>query len=252
VDEALAMRTIARLRYVTAAALLALGVGGTHAALAASAPRVASGTAVDSAVAEASGRFAIPPNWIRAVMQVESGSDPHALSPKGAIGLMQIMPATWAALRQRYHLGSDPFDTHDNILAGTALLRELYDRFGAGGFLAAYNAGPSRYLAFLTQGLPLKVETQLYLAKLARLLPDTEIGRAISAPSAPQDWHSAPLFAANRPASDGPVWAAARPDKPSAAVPAAAISNNPPGATPSRLAPNAAGLFAALTAAVTP
>ena len=75
-------------------------------------------------------------------MQVESGGNLRALSPKGAIGLMQIMPLTWEALRQRYRLGADPYDAHDNILAGTALLRELYDRFGAGGFLAAYNAGP--------------------------------------------------------------------------------------------------------------
>jgi len=246
------MRQFASLRYVAATALLAFAVGGAHAAPTASAPPAADGSGTEAAIAEASSRFAIPPSWIRAVIQVESSGNPLALSPKGAIGLMQIMPATWATLQQHYHLGGDPYDPHDNVLAGTALLRELYDRFGAGGFLAAYNAGPSRYLALLTQGLPLKAETQLYLAKLARLLPDTEIGRTISAPSVPQDWHSAPLFAASWPASDRPVWAAARPDKPSAAVPAAAASNIPPGATPPRFAPNAAGLFAALTAAVTP
>jgi len=235
-----------------ATALLALGVGAAHAAPTASAPAVSGDTRIESAVAEASKRFAIPPGWIRAVMQVESGGNPHALSPKGAIGLMQIMPATWAQLQQRYHLGSDPYDPRDNILGGTALLRELYDRFGAGGFLAAYNAGPSRYRAFLTQGLPLKVETQLYLAKLARLLPDGQIGRALSALSIAQDWRSASLFAASWPASEGPLLAAARPGNPSAAVPAAAASNNLSGATPPHLTPNAAGLFAALTAAVTP
>jgi hypothetical protein len=246
------MIPLAILRHATATVLLALGVGAAHAAPTAPAPAVSGGTRVESAVAEASSRFAIPPGWIRAVMQVESGGNLLALSPKGAIGLMQIMPATWAALQQRYHLGSDPYDPRDNILGGTALLRELYDRFGAGGFLAAYNAGPSRYLAFLTQGLPLKVETQLYLAKLARLLPDAEVGRAISAPSLPQAWRSAPLFAASWPAAETPVWAATRPDKSSAGVPAAAAPNNLRGATPPRLAPNAAGLFAALTAAVTP
>jgi hypothetical protein len=246
------MRRLAILRYATATVLLALGVGAARAAPTAPAPAVSGGTRIESAVAEASSRFAVPPAWIRAVMQVESGGNPLALSPKGAIGLMQIMPATWAALQQRYHLGSDPYDPRDNILGGAALLRELYDRFGAGGFLAAYNAGPSRCLAFLTQGLPLKVETQHYLAKLARLLPDTEIGRAVPVSSVPQDWRSAPLFAASWPGSEGPVWAATRPEKHSAAVPAAAASNNLPGATPSRLAPNAAGLFAALTAAVTP
>ncbi len=247
------MIPLAILRYATATVLLALGVGAAHAAPDAPAPADSGGTRVESAVAEASSRFAVPPAWIRAVMQVESGGNPLALSPKGAIGLMQIMPATWAALQQRYHLGSDPYDPRDNILGGTALLRELYDRFGAGGFLAAYNAGPSRYLAFLTQGLPLKVETQLYLAKLARLLPDGEIGRAILAPSLPQDWRSATLFAASWPASAGPVWAAVRPGNPSAAVPsAAAKSNGQSSTTPPRFAPNSAGLFAALTAAVTP
>ena len=246
------MRSFACLRYASAVALLALGGGAAHAAPPAAAPAIAGNPAIEAAIAEAASRFAIPPSWIRAVMQVESSGNPLALSPKGAIGLMQIMPATWAGLQQRYHLGSDPYDPHDNILAGTALLRELHDRFGAGGFLAAYNAGPSRYRAFLTQGLPLKVETQLYLAKLARLLPDGQIGRTLSALSIAQDWRSASLFAASWPASEGPVWAAARPGNPSTAVPAAAASNNLPGAAQPRLAPESAGLFAALTAAVTP
>ena len=76
-------------------------------------------------------------------MRVESTNDPHALSPKGAMGLMQIMPKTWQELRARYGLGADPYEPRDNILAGAAYLRELHDRFGSPGFLAAYNAGPS-------------------------------------------------------------------------------------------------------------
>ena len=96
-------------------------------------------------VAEASQRFGIPASWIRAVMRAESFGDVRALSPKGAMGLMQIMPATWAGLRLRYGLGADPYDAHDNIIAGAAYLRELHDRYGAPGFLAAYNAGPARY-----------------------------------------------------------------------------------------------------------
>ena len=60
---------------------------------------------------------------------------------------MQIMPQTWAELRARYGLGTDPYDPHDNILAGAAYIRELHDRYGAPGFLAAYNAGPGRYEA---------------------------------------------------------------------------------------------------------
>jgi soluble lytic murein transglycosylase-like protein len=51
--------------------------------------------------------------------------------------LMQVMPAAWAALRSRYGLGADPYDAHDNILTGAAYLRELQDRYGSPGFLAA-------------------------------------------------------------------------------------------------------------------
>jgi len=68
-------------------------------------------------IAEASRRFGIPERWIRAVMRVESRGQVKAVSPKGAIGLMQIMPDTWAGLRLRYRLGRDPRDPRDNILA---------------------------------------------------------------------------------------------------------------------------------------
>ncbi|GIQ75471.1 hypothetical protein BraRD5C2_39120 [Bradyrhizobium sp. RD5-C2] len=82
---------------------------------------------------------------------------------------MQIMPATWAELRERYNLGNDPYDPHDNILAGTAYLRELLDRYGSPGVFAAYNAGPSRYEEHLIGG-SLPDETRAYVAKLANLL----------------------------------------------------------------------------------
>ena len=121
-------------------------------------------------VAEASHRFAIPSSWIRAVMRVESLGDPLALSPKGAMGLMQIMPDTWSELRSRYGLGADPYDPHDNIMAGAAYLRELHDRYGERGFLAAYNAGPSRYEDHLATGRPLPSETLLYMAAVASLV----------------------------------------------------------------------------------
>jgi hypothetical protein len=85
------------------------------------------------------------------------------------MGLMQIMPATWAELRERYNLGNDPYDPHDNILAGTAYLRELLDRYGSPGVFAAYNAGPSRYEQYLAGGT-LPDETRAYVAKLANLL----------------------------------------------------------------------------------
>lgn len=115
---------------------------------------------------EASRHFGVPTHWICAVLDVESAGDVRATSPKGAMGLMQILPETWDELRLRYHLGNDPYDPHDNILAGTAYLRELYDRYGSPGFLAAYNAGPARYEEHL-DGRRLPAETQTYLAKLA-------------------------------------------------------------------------------------
>ena len=99
-------------------------------------------------------------------MRVESANDVRAISRKGAMGLMQIMPATWADLRARHHLGSDPYDPRDNILAGVAYLRELHDRYGSPGFLAAYNAGPGRYEEYLS-GRPLPAETRAYVATLA-------------------------------------------------------------------------------------
>jgi Transglycosylase SLT domain len=121
-------------------------------------------------VTEAAQRFRIPESWIRAVMRVESFGDARAVSPKGAIGLMQVMPKTYAELRVRHRLGANPCDPHDNILAGAAYLREMLDRYGAPGFLAAYNVGPARYDEHLIKGRPLPGETQDYVAKLAPMI----------------------------------------------------------------------------------
>src|SRR4051794_20560530 len=117
-------------------------------------------------VSEAAQRFRIPERWITSVMRVESTFDVRATSPVGAMGLMQVMPQTYAGLRRRYGLGNDPYHPSNNILAGAAYLREMYDRFGPGGFLAAYNAGPGRYQEHLTDGRPLPLETRDYVAKL--------------------------------------------------------------------------------------
>ena len=81
-------------------------------------------------IAEASQRFGIPEHWIRAVLRVESAGDVRAISSAGAMGLMQVMPDTWAGLRRRHGLGRDPYDPRDNIFAGTAYLREMWDRYG--------------------------------------------------------------------------------------------------------------------------
>jgi len=121
-------------------------------------------------VSEASKRFVVPEHWIRALMHIESGGKPQARSSKAAMGLMQIMPRTWAELRTRYRLGADPYDPHDNIQAGAAYIRELHDRYGVPGFLAAYNAGPRRYERHLATGRPLPDETQAYVATLAPVI----------------------------------------------------------------------------------
>lgn len=147
-------------------------------------------------VSEAASRFAIPALWIDAVMQAESFGDVAATSPQGAMGLMQIMPATWADLRKRYGLGANPYDPHDNILAGAAYLRELYDRYGADGFLAAYNAGPARYEKYLETGQALPSETLTYIAKVIRWIGlNASGGRVQDASFFPSRLASAPFAA---------------------------------------------------------
>ncbi|PPQ34740.1 lytic transglycosylase domain-containing protein [Rhodopila globiformis] len=132
-------------------------------------------------IREASGRFGIPQQWIRSVMRQESGGQEDVTSWAGAIGLMQVMPDTYDGLRERYDLGDDPFDPHNNILAGTAYLREMYDRYGAPGFLAAYNAGPNRVDRYLSYGTPLPDETVNYVAAIA---PNLGPGTPMSGPLA--------------------------------------------------------------------
>lgn len=121
-------------------------------------------------VAEASLRFGIPEHWIYAVIRIESAGRIDAVSRAGAMGLMQLMPATWARQRARFGLGGDPFGPRDNILAGTSYLREMYDLYGAPGFLAAYNAGPGRYEAWRAGRRRLPLETRRYIARIAPLL----------------------------------------------------------------------------------
>lgn len=145
-------------------------------------------------VAEAAQRFRIPERWIRAVMRVESAGRVRAVSSAGAMGLMQIMPDTWAGLRLRHRLGRDPFDPRANILGGTAYLREMYDRFGSPGFLAAYNAGPARYQQHLDSGRPLPRETRRYMATLLPMIGLAPPNRAATVVSPPPDWREAPLF----------------------------------------------------------
>ncbi len=142
--------------------------------------QTASAAPFDTYVTEAATRANIPPAWITAVMRAESQGDASAVSPKGAMGLMQIMPDTWRELRAALNLGADPYDPHDNIVAGAAYLRRLHDRYGDAGFLAAYNAGPGRYEQFLTAGKTLPDETKKYVARVTRLLRGEAIGSTLS------------------------------------------------------------------------
>jgi len=145
-------------------------------------------------VREAAQRFGVPASWIGAVMAIESGGDVRALSFAGAMGLMQIMPETWAGLRVRHGLGDDPYDPRDNILAGAAYLRELHERYGSPGFLAAYNAGPGRYDEHLATGRALPYETQLYVATLAPLIGERPADDIVTAGRRIVPWQEAPLF----------------------------------------------------------
>jgi len=149
-------------------------------------------------IAEAAQRFGIPAPWIVAVMRAESANDPRAVSHAGAMGLMQVMPGTWAALRARHGLGDDPHDPRDNILAGTAYLREMWDRYGnVAAMLAAYNAGPGRYDDYLETGRFLPAETRAYVAALAPLLGSGTASEAqMATQGLPPDWRDAALFVA--------------------------------------------------------
>lgn len=126
-------------------------------------------------IAEASARFGVPQEWITRVMRAESGGRIDALSPAGAMGLMQLMPGTWAEMRRRLGLGADPYLPRDNILAGTFYLKLMHDRFGYPGLFGAYNAGPQRYAEYLAgkRGLPL--ETRAYLASVAGPQPPAAV-----------------------------------------------------------------------------
>jgi len=110
-----------------------------------------------------SGRHHLDPDLINSVIHAESGFNPRAVSPKGAQGLMQLMPQT--ALR----LGVvNSFDPGDNLEGGTRYLRELLERYNFDLIkaLAAYNAGPQRVEQY--RGVPPYYETQAYVARIIR------------------------------------------------------------------------------------
>ncbi|RLA86295.1 MAG: hypothetical protein DRG31_00665 [Deltaproteobacteria bacterium] len=111
-----------------------------------------------------SSKYGIPAEIILSIIKVESDFDPGALSPKGAMGLMQLMPSTAQALGVR-----DPFDPKENLEAGVRYLRGLLDRFGDLVLaLAAYNAGPEAVRQH--GGVPPFPETEKYISKILSYL----------------------------------------------------------------------------------
>lgn len=187
-------------------------------------------------VIEAAHRFSVPASWISAVMAMESGGDVLALSPQGAMGLMQIMPDTWADLHARHGFSANPYDPRDNILAGAAYLREMHDRYGSPGFLAAYNAGPARYDEYLATGRELPAETQLYVATLAPLIGEGQPGGMVAVSRRTLSWQESPLFAVRGPRSPSarPLPSEVPPDRTSDSRSVTGVS---------ALAPQTGGLF---------
>ncbi|WP_431856260.1 lytic transglycosylase domain-containing protein [Azospirillum sp.] len=193
---------------------------------------------------EASARFDVPVPWIRAVMLRESGGRATVngrvtTSSAGALGLMQVMPGTYDLMRNAYGLGPDPADPRDNIMAGTAYLREMYDLFGAPGFLAAYNCGPKCYAQHLAGKQKLPRETKLYLAALTPKVGKDE-PRMPSASSSATAVEVAVLPPKPEPAKTEPAKAEpARNEEPVAPPPPVfvAAAPEPPPAPPPALAP---------------
>ena len=138
-------------------------------------------------VAKASRRFGVPVAWINAVMRVESGGRPmvaenaRMISDRGAMGIMQVMPGTYAEMAADHRLGADAFNPSDNIHAGAAYLRWLKGKYAYPALFAAYNAGPGQVDAALTKGAPLPEETRAYVVRINAILGGKDDGTSIFA-----------------------------------------------------------------------
>lgn len=127
-------------------------------------------------VREASKRFGIAEDWIKAVIRMESGGHTRSTdgapitSSTGAMGLMQLMPQTWRDMQREYGLGHNPYDPHDNVIAGTAYLRLLYQKFGFPKMFAAYNAGPATEAEHSAGIRELPDETRNYVRGIVHIL----------------------------------------------------------------------------------
>ncbi len=129
----------------------------------ASTPQASAPVDLDQVVRDASSRYQLDPDFVSSVIKAESNFKPHAVSPKGAQGLMQLMPGTAAQLGVK-----DPFDPRANVEAGTAHLSSLLEQYHNDPIkaLAAYNAGAHRVQQY--HGVPPYRETRAYVSKIVR------------------------------------------------------------------------------------
>lgn len=143
---------------------------------------------------EAARRSGLPVDVILRVMQTESRGRPRAISHKGAMGCMQIMPGTWSYLTRRYGLGSDSWNPRMNMIGGALYLAEMVRQFGYPGAYSAYNAGPGRYRRHVRGGVPLPAETVAYTAQITGRAPRGNRGQPLRAAQALPRWQEALLF----------------------------------------------------------
>jgi soluble lytic murein transglycosylase-like protein len=130
---------------------------------------------IDAAIDEAAKRHNVDPNLVRSVVKVESNFNPNAVSRKGAMGLMQLMPATARSLNV-----SNPFDPQQNVDAGVRHLRKLLDSYGGDVrlSLAAYNAGSGAVAR--SAGVPRFGETRNYVRRITQLYAGAEGGTPVT------------------------------------------------------------------------
>lgn len=185
-------------KFIVAVSILAV-LGGVQGggAIAADRPAFCGTERWQPIIREAADRFGLPAVWLDAVVGAESAGCEEmdgrpTTSSAGAMGLMQLMPQTWETYRARLRLGDDPYGARDNIMAGAAYLSELYSRFGYGGFLAAYQAGPKRYEEFLDDGRPLPRQTVDYIARVHRAIQRIDSRSAV--PQSPDSPATSALF----------------------------------------------------------
>jgi hypothetical protein len=135
-------------------------------------------TDLSQVVNEASGRYRLDPDLVNSVIKAESGFKVHAVSPKGAQGLMQLMPGTASQLGV-----PNAFDPQANVDGGTKYLRELLERynFDLVKALAAYNAGPQRVEQF--GGVPPYYETRAYVARIVKDFNKKKIAQGKAVPA---------------------------------------------------------------------